>query len=52
MSEKDKNLLSSRRLEDEYEVDLSLRPSTLKEYVGQTALKENLEIFIKAKGNN
>ncbi|MBR0461213.1 MAG: Holliday junction branch migration DNA helicase RuvB [Erysipelotrichaceae bacterium] len=48
MSEKDKNLLSSRRLEDEYEVDLSLRPSTLKEYVGQTALKENLEIFIKA----
>ena len=48
MSEKDKNLLSSRRLEDEYEVDLSLRPSTLKDYVGQTALKENLEIFIKA----
>ncbi len=28
--------------------DSSLRPQTLKEYVGQTDLKENLEVFIKA----
>ena len=28
--------------------DSSLRPQTLKEYVGQSDLKENLEVFIKA----
>ena len=47
MSEKERNLLISGKLEDEDE-DLNLRPRTLKEYVGQTALKENLDIFIKA----
>lgn len=26
----------------------SLRPATLKEYIGQTVLKENMEVFIKA----
>ena len=30
------------------EEDSSLRPQTLKEYVGQSVLKENLEVFIKA----
>ncbi len=30
------------------EEDSSLRPQTLKEYVGQSDLKENLEVFIKA----
>lgn len=28
--------------------DISLRPSTLSEYVGQSALKENLSVFIQA----
>ncbi len=28
--------------------DISLRPQTLNDYVGQKALKENLEVFIKA----
>ncbi len=28
--------------------DISLRPQTLNEYIGQEALKENLEVFIKA----
>lgn len=31
-----------------YDEDAGLRPSTLKEYVGQSALKENLSIFMKA----
>ena len=30
------------------EVDLSLRPKTLKDYIGQEALKEKLGIFIEA----
>jgi holliday junction DNA helicase RuvB len=33
---------------DEQQVDLSLRPKWLKEYIGQKKVKENLGIFIKA----
>ncbi|HVN72526.1 MAG TPA: Holliday junction branch migration DNA helicase RuvB [Desulfomonilia bacterium] len=33
---------------DEHEVEARIRPQSLKEYVGQNALKDNLEIFIKA----
>jgi len=36
-------------LEDESQ--LSLRPERLREYIGQTAIKENLEIFIQAAKN-
>lgn len=32
----------------EDEVEISLRPKTLKEYVGQSELKDNLKIFIGA----
>lgn len=48
MTEKNENLLSSKKLKEDEDEELSLRPSTLKEYVGQSALKENLEVFIKA----
>lgn len=42
----EEKVLSTNRLsEDE---DSSLRPQTLKEYIGQEDLKENLEVFIKA----
>ena len=33
---------------DEESYEISIRPSTLDEYVGQTEVKENLSIFIKA----
>ena len=37
----------------ENEEELSLRPQTLSEYVGQDDLKNNLKVFIKAaKGRN
>jgi Holliday junction DNA helicase RuvB len=36
------------RNEDERELELSLRPKWLREYIGQRKAKENLEIFIKA----
>ncbi len=52
MSEKEfKSLLTTEKLEDEIEEELNLRPQFLSEYVGQSELKENLEIFIKAAKN-
>jgi len=38
-------LSASKQSQDD---DVSLRPQTLKDYVGQKVLKENLEVFIKA----
>ncbi|HNY66566.1 MAG TPA: Holliday junction branch migration DNA helicase RuvB [Deltaproteobacteria bacterium] len=35
---------------DELDFEANIRPKTLKEYVGQEALKGNLEVFIKAAG--
>ena len=35
-------------LKQEHDDELSLRPQTLNEYVGQSDLKENLDIFMKA----
>lgn len=43
--EEEKVLSADKQSQDD---DSSLRPQTLKEYVGQTDLKENLEVFIKA----
>ena len=43
--EEEKVLSAEKQIEDD---EASLRPQTLKEYVGQTDLKENLEVFIKA----
>ena len=42
----EEKILSAEAIYDEE--DSSLRPQTLKEYVGQSDLKENLEVFIKA----
>lgn len=43
--EENKVLSADKQREDD---DASLRPQTLAEYVGQSDLKENLEVFIKA----
>ena len=45
MEEENKVLSAEKQSQDD---DASLRPKTLKEYVGQSDLKENLEVFIKA----
>ncbi len=37
-----------KRLKDELEFDLTLRPTSLGEFVGQKKIKENLKIFIQA----
>ena len=40
--------LDKNKIKDEESYEISIRPSTLSEYVGQSEVKENLEIFIKA----
>lgn len=42
------NLKSQLQNEEEKRWDATLRPRYLREYVGQTAVKKNLEVFIKA----
>ncbi|GHU85193.1 Holliday junction ATP-dependent DNA helicase RuvB [Clostridia bacterium] len=54
--EDDKINLENRIIKPEYssedaEVELSLRPKTLSEYIGQEKVKENLRIFIGAAKN-
>lgn len=34
--------------DDDHEIDVSLRPKTFKEYIGQKAVKEKLSIFVEA----
>ncbi len=45
MEEENKVLSADKQAQDD---DASLRPQTLKDYVGQSDLKENLEVFIAA----
>ena len=45
MEEENKLLSADKQAQDD---DATLRPKTLEEYVGQSDLKENLEVFIKA----
>jgi Holliday junction DNA helicase RuvB len=40
--------ISPSRRDDDGGYDLTLRPKTLREYIGQRAHKENLEVFVKA----
>ncbi|WP_067837309.1 Holliday junction branch migration DNA helicase RuvB [Amphibacillus sediminis] len=41
-------IVSGEQYEDEDIIELSLRPNTLAQYIGQKAAKENLAIFIEA----
>lgn len=41
-------ILTSTRFEEDGEVENSLRPKTIDEYIGQSKIKANLEIFISA----
>ncbi len=44
----EERIVSSRTLGNEEETEYSLRPKTLSEYIGQTKVKDNLSIYIKA----
>ena len=41
-------LLDARKEEEDITSELSLRPKTLKEYIGQTEMKDNLKVFMGA----
>lgn len=43
--------VSSEHREDDLELDTTLRPQRMEEYIGQTRIKENLQIFIEAARN-
>src|SRR3954471_2971491 len=44
----DERIISSEVNEGEISMEQSLRPQTLQQYIGQTQVKENLDIYIKA----
>jgi Holliday junction DNA helicase RuvB len=48
LSEDKKRLLAAAPREDERELDRTLRPRTMEEYIGQARMKENLQVFIRA----
>ncbi len=43
-----KNILNPKQLREEVELDLTLRPQHLEEFIGQNKIKEKLDIFLKA----
>ncbi|HHJ51637.1 MAG TPA: Holliday junction branch migration DNA helicase RuvB [Caldithrix abyssi] len=42
------DIIRPARLEEDLEIELSLRPQRLSEFIGQQKVKENLSVFIKA----
>lgn len=44
----DERMVTGELQEEEFSVELSLRPTTLSQYIGQDKVKENLNIFIQA----
>jgi Holliday junction DNA helicase RuvB len=43
-----RNLITPGRIDEDLDIDLSLRPQRLEDFIGQKRLKENLKIFIEA----
>ena len=41
-------VITSQLREEDLDVEYSLRPQRLKEYIGQSKVKERLDIFLKA----
>ncbi|SDK26974.1 Holliday junction branch migration DNA helicase RuvB [Lacicoccus qingdaonensis] len=48
MSEHDDRILDEHQMDEDMEVEMSLRPEYLKQYIGQDAMKNNLAVFIQA----
>ncbi|MGB4042938.1 MAG: AAA family ATPase, partial [Thermacetogeniaceae bacterium] len=44
----EERLVSGETIPQEDDAEITLRPRTLREFIGQNQLKENLEVFIKA----
>jgi Holliday junction DNA helicase RuvB len=48
MSDQDTTIRNGEVSDDERRFELSLRPTKLAEYIGQTKIKDNLRVFMKA----
>lgn len=44
----DKRMVDQEFHNEDTDLELSLRPTQLKQYIGQSSIKSNLEVFIKA----
>ncbi|MFG6114202.1 Holliday junction branch migration DNA helicase RuvB [Halobacillus sp. MO56] len=44
----EERMISNEMQEEDASIELSLRPSSLRQYIGQTKTKQNLQIFIEA----
>lgn len=45
---KEKRIISTEIIEEDYKIENSLRPKLLKDYIGQEKAKQNLKIYIEA----
>jgi len=48
MEEKENRIITSEQKEEDIEIETSLRPRSIREYIGQDKVKESLDLFIKA----
>ena len=48
MQEQEDRIIASRKMAEDQDTELSLRPSRMDEYIGQEKVKEKLQIFIQA----
>ena len=44
----DERIISANLMMEDHQVELSLRPRYLAEYIGQSQVKENLKVYIEA----
>ena len=45
---KDESVITNYSLFDDNEIDNTIRPETIEEYIGQTDVKENIKVFVEA----
>lgn len=43
-----KRMVDGHETVEDHDFELSLRPDRLRQYIGQSSIKSNLEVFIKA----
>ena len=48
VSQMEERIISSEAGDEDVSFETSLRPTTLKQYIGQDKVKENLKVFIEA----
>ncbi|MBQ7466762.1 MAG: Holliday junction branch migration DNA helicase RuvB [Clostridia bacterium] len=46
--QEDERIVSVREMPEDSDIEVTLRPKTMKEYVGQTKVKDNLNVYITA----